>query len=40
MRESLQDWFLDLGYQAETACDGEEALKLIDEKITAFLSWI
>ncbi len=32
MRESLQDWFLDLGYQAETACDGEEALKLIGEK--------
>jgi DNA-binding NtrC family response regulator len=32
MRESLQDWFLDLGYQAETACDGEEALQLIDEK--------
>lgn len=32
MRESLQDWFLDLGYQAETACDGEEALKLIAEK--------
>jgi DNA-binding NtrC family response regulator len=32
MRESLRDWFLDLGYQAETACDGEEALKLIDEK--------
>ena len=32
MRESLRDWFLDLGYQAETSCDGEEALKLIDEK--------
>ena len=32
MRESLQDWFLDLGYQAETARDGEEALKLIAEK--------
>jgi DNA-binding NtrC family response regulator len=32
MRESLRDWFLDLGYQAETARDGEEALKLIGDK--------
>jgi DNA-binding NtrC family response regulator len=32
MRESLRDWFLDLGYQVETACDGEEALKLIGDK--------
>ena len=32
MRESLRDWFLESGYQAETARDGEEALKLIGEK--------
>jgi DNA-binding NtrC family response regulator len=32
MRESLRDWFLEAGYQAETARDGEEALKLIGEK--------
>lgn len=32
MRESLRDWFLESGYQAEMARDGEEALKLIGEK--------
>jgi DNA-binding NtrC family response regulator len=32
MRESLRDWFLESGYQAEMARDGEEALKLIEEK--------
>jgi DNA-binding NtrC family response regulator len=32
IRESLKDWFLDAGYQVETAPDGEEALKLIGEK--------
>jgi DNA-binding NtrC family response regulator len=32
MRESLRDWFIESGYQAETARDGEEALKLIGDK--------
>jgi DNA-binding NtrC family response regulator len=32
MRESRRDWFLESGYQAEMARDGEEALKLIGEK--------
>lgn len=32
MRESLKQWFVDLGYQVETASDGDEAMKLIAEK--------
>jgi DNA-binding response OmpR family regulator len=32
MRESLQDWLTDSGYQVETAEDGEEALKTIAEQ--------
>ena len=32
IRESLRDWLLDLGYQAEVTSDGEEALKRINEK--------
>jgi DNA-binding NtrC family response regulator len=32
MRDSLKDWFTELGYPAETANDGEEALKRIAEK--------
>ncbi|MFC1974648.1 response regulator [Chloroflexota bacterium] len=32
MRESLRDWLSDVGYQVETAEEGEEALKAIIEK--------
>lgn len=32
IRESLRDWFVDAGYQVETASDGETALKLIAQK--------
>lgn len=32
MRESLQDWLTDVGYQVETAKEGEEALKTIAER--------
>ncbi len=32
MRESLRDWLTDGGYQVETAEEGEEALKTIDEQ--------
>lgn len=32
IRESLRDWFVDAGYQVETANDGETALKLIAER--------
>jgi DNA-binding NtrC family response regulator len=32
MRESLRDWFVESGYQVDTANDGEAALKLIAEK--------
>ncbi len=32
VREALRDWFIDAGYQVETAPDGEKALKLIGEK--------
>jgi DNA-binding NtrC family response regulator len=31
MRESLRDWLTDGGYQVETAKDGEEGLKAIEE---------
>ncbi len=29
MRESLRDWLTDLGYQVETAEEGEQALKTV-----------
>ncbi|MFQ6121962.1 MAG: sigma-54-dependent transcriptional regulator [Dehalococcoidales bacterium] len=32
MRESLQDWLMDEGYQVETAERGEEALKVLAER--------
>jgi DNA-binding NtrC family response regulator len=32
VRESLRDWLIDLGYQAEVTSDGEEALKRTAEK--------
>jgi len=32
MRESLRDWLTDASYQVETAADGEEGLKLIEEQ--------
>jgi DNA-binding NtrC family response regulator len=32
IRESLQSWLMDLGYQVEVAREGEEALKRIGEK--------
>ena len=32
MRESLRDWLTDAGYQVETAADGEEGLKMIEEQ--------
>ncbi|MBP1731800.1 MAG: response regulator receiver modulated FAD-dependent pyridine nucleotide-disulfide oxidoreductase [Deltaproteobacteria bacterium] len=32
MRESLEHWFADLGYQVETAADGAEALKRLADK--------
>jgi DNA-binding response OmpR family regulator len=32
MRESLQDWLTDIGYQVETAVEGEQALKAIGEQ--------
>ncbi|HEX7372823.1 MAG TPA: response regulator, partial [Thermodesulfobacteriota bacterium] len=32
IRESLQNWLVDLGYQVEVAREGEEALKRIGEK--------
>ena len=32
MRESLQDWLTDGGYQVETAKEGEEALEAIAER--------
>jgi DNA-binding NtrC family response regulator len=37
MRESLKDWFVDLGYAVETARDGEAALRLIGEKTYGML---
>jgi DNA-binding NtrC family response regulator len=38
MRESLKDWFADLGYAVETARDGEEALRLIGKKVYGLLT--
>jgi len=32
MRESVRDWLTDVGYQVETAEDGEQALKTIGEQ--------
>jgi len=32
LRESLKDWLVDGGYLVETAEDGEEALRMIDEQ--------
>jgi len=32
MRESLRDWLTDIGYQVETAEEGEEALKAVAEQ--------
>jgi bidirectional [NiFe] hydrogenase diaphorase subunit len=32
MRESVRDWLTDVGYQVETAPDGEQALKTIGEQ--------
>jgi len=32
MRESLRDWLTDIGYQVETAEEGEEALKIAAEQ--------
>ncbi|MFA5316579.1 MAG: response regulator [Dehalococcoidales bacterium] len=32
IRESLRDWLTDVGYQVETAEDGEQALKTITER--------
>jgi DNA-binding response OmpR family regulator len=32
MRESLQDWLTDIGYQVETAVEGEQALRAIGEQ--------
>jgi two-component system response regulator AtoC len=32
LRESLRDWLVDGGYLVETAPDGEEALRLVDEQ--------
>ena len=31
MRESVRDWLSDIGYQVETAEDGERALEMIDK---------
>ena len=32
MRESLRDWLTDLGYEVETAEEGEQALKTVAEQ--------
>jgi len=32
MRESVRDWLTDIGYQVETAEDGEQALEIIDKQ--------
>jgi DNA-binding NtrC family response regulator len=32
LRESLREWLTDLGYQVEVASEGEEALRLIEER--------
>jgi len=37
MRESVRDWLTDVGYQVETAEDGEQALKTIGEREFGFV---
>lgn len=32
MRESVRDWLCDIGYQVETAENGEQALEILDEQ--------